>query len=68
MLTLEQILAPKSQFSTVEIIEHLQTLEVALSRKLKKIVRLQQINKIYKPCDLGVIVLKKFESVSGLLG
>ena len=53
-------MSQKNNFSASEKINYLQTLGVALSRKLKKIERLKQIANFYKPCNIGVIVQRCF--------
>lgn len=58
VLTYEQIMNGRSNFSTAEKIHHLQTLKTALDRKLKKIVRLKELANIFKPCNIGVVVRK----------
>ena len=38
---------------------HLLILKTALERKLKKIVKLQEVTNMIKPCNLGIIVVKR---------
>ncbi|CDW87157.1 glycoside hydrolase family 16 [Stylonychia lemnae] len=65
VLTLEQILAAKSNFSTAEKIHYLQILQTALERKLKKIMKLQEMASTYRLSQIAII-LKKVRSPSGL--
>ena len=58
VLTYEQIMSGKNNFSTAEKIHHLKILRVALERKLKKIVKLRELATVFKPCNIGVIVKK----------
>ena len=58
VLTIDQIVNEKSGFSSAERVHHLQILVTALSRKLKKLEKLQKLANFYKPCNVGIIVHK----------
>ena len=58
VLTLEQILAPKSNFSSAEKVHHLEILKKALTRKLAKIIRLQEFHQRFKACNIVITVEK----------
>lgn len=56
VLTIEQIMNEKSNFSAAERAHHLTILIAALERKLTKLERLQELANLYKPCNLAVVV------------
>lgn len=56
VLTIDQIMNDRSNFSTSEKVHHLSILITALTRKLSKLERLQQLANRYKPCNVGIIV------------
>lgn len=58
VLTIDQIMNERSNFSSAEKVHHLSILIVALERKKKKLLRLQELTNLYKPCNLGVVVQK----------
>lgn len=56
VLTIDQIISEKNNFSSGEQCHHLTILISALEKKLAKLERLQELSNIYKPCNLGVVV------------
>jgi len=64
VLTMDQILNPKNNFSTVEKLAHFDTLERAILKKLEYIESKREEAENCRPCGI-VVVLKKDEFDEG---
>jgi len=56
VLTLNQVMSNKNNFSPCEKIHHLQTLQNALLRKYHKIMILKEKVKNYRDCNISVVL------------
>lgn len=66
VLTIDQIVNEKSGFSSAERVHHLQILVTALSRKLKKLEKLQSLLTFTSPVMLGSLSIRSRGRVASL--